>query len=93
MFLSLQDWAKPGPYDQPMVNTLRRKKDKDTSAAVVDSISSMNSNSSPLSGLASISTSTPAPTELQTPNPTTSIEENNRTVAAPLKVHFNFYFL
>ena len=25
----LQDWAKPGPYDQPMVNTLRRKKDKE----------------------------------------------------------------
>ncbi|XP_051999749.1 protein MTSS 1-like isoform X5 [Xyrauchen texanus] len=22
-----QDWAKPGPYDQPMVNTLRRKKE------------------------------------------------------------------
>uniref|UniRef100_A0A673CUR5 Protein MTSS 1-like n=1 Tax=Sphaeramia orbicularis TaxID=375764 RepID=A0A673CUR5_9TELE len=29
-----KDWAKPGPYDQPMVNTLRRKKDKDTSAVV-----------------------------------------------------------
>ncbi|KAJ8013369.1 hypothetical protein DPEC_G00052550 [Dallia pectoralis] len=25
---SWKDWAKPGPYDQPMVNTLRRKKDK-----------------------------------------------------------------
>ncbi|XP_028274781.1 metastasis suppressor protein 1-like isoform X1 [Parambassis ranga] len=25
---SLQDWAKPGPYDQPMVNTLKRSKDK-----------------------------------------------------------------
>ncbi|XP_055780551.1 protein MTSS 1-like isoform X3 [Salvelinus fontinalis] len=24
-----KDWAKPGPYDQPMVNTLRRRKDKD----------------------------------------------------------------
>ncbi|KAL0962320.1 hypothetical protein UPYG_G00338590 [Umbra pygmaea] len=23
-----KDWAKPGPYDQPMVNTLRRPKDK-----------------------------------------------------------------
>uniref|UniRef100_A0A8C8CP10 Metastasis suppressor protein 1 n=1 Tax=Oncorhynchus tshawytscha TaxID=74940 RepID=A0A8C8CP10_ONCTS len=23
-----QDWAKPGPYDQPMVNTLRRTKEK-----------------------------------------------------------------
>ncbi|XP_062387510.1 protein MTSS 1-like isoform X2 [Sardina pilchardus] len=24
---SWKDWAKPGPYDQPMVNTLRKKKD------------------------------------------------------------------
>ncbi|XP_005752094.1 metastasis suppressor protein 1 isoform X2 [Pundamilia nyererei] len=23
-----QDWAKPGPYDQPMVNTLKRSKDR-----------------------------------------------------------------
>lgn len=26
--LSAQDWAKPGPYDQPLVNTLQRRKDK-----------------------------------------------------------------
>ncbi|CDQ76155.1 unnamed protein product [Oncorhynchus mykiss] len=26
--LCLSDWAKPGPYDQPMVNTLRRTKEK-----------------------------------------------------------------
>ncbi|MEQ2180708.1 hypothetical protein GOODEAATRI_003972 [Goodea atripinnis] len=25
---STTDWAKPGPYDQPMVNTLRRSKDR-----------------------------------------------------------------
>ncbi|KAF2976341.1 hypothetical protein EK904_011333 [Melospiza melodia maxima] len=25
---SPQDWAKPGPYDQPVVNTLQRRKDK-----------------------------------------------------------------
>uniref|UniRef100_A0A8C7M0V8 MTSS I-BAR domain containing 1 n=1 Tax=Oncorhynchus kisutch TaxID=8019 RepID=A0A8C7M0V8_ONCKI len=25
---STRDWAKPGPYDQPMVNTLRRTKEK-----------------------------------------------------------------
>ncbi|XP_028841155.1 protein MTSS 1-like isoform X2 [Denticeps clupeoides] len=25
-----KDWARPGPYDQPMVNTLRRKKEKET---------------------------------------------------------------
>uniref|UniRef100_A0A665T6A9 Protein MTSS 1-like n=1 Tax=Echeneis naucrates TaxID=173247 RepID=A0A665T6A9_ECHNA len=30
---SWKDWAKPGPYDQPMVNTLRRKKDKETPAS------------------------------------------------------------
>lgn len=24
----LQDWAKPGPYDQSMVNTLKRSKDR-----------------------------------------------------------------
>ncbi|NWS48329.1 MTSS1 protein, partial [Probosciger aterrimus] len=26
--LSWKDWAKPGPYDQPMVNTLQRRKEK-----------------------------------------------------------------
>lgn len=25
---SVQDWAKPGPYDQPLVNTLQRRKEK-----------------------------------------------------------------
>lgn len=25
---SWKDWAKPGPYDQPLVNTLQRRKDK-----------------------------------------------------------------
>uniref|UniRef100_A0A8C6NQL4 MTSS I-BAR domain containing 1 n=1 Tax=Nothobranchius furzeri TaxID=105023 RepID=A0A8C6NQL4_NOTFU len=43
-----QDWAKPGPYDQPMVNTLRRRKDK--SAPAVES--SINSGNSPPSGSA-----------------------------------------
>lgn len=89
-FLSLKDWAKPGPYDQPMVNTLRRKKDKET-PAVVDSNISMNSDSSPLSGPTAISTSTPVPAALQTPNP--SVEEKNRTMAATLKVCFNLYIL
>uniref|UniRef100_A0A8C6UMW1 MTSS I-BAR domain containing 1 n=1 Tax=Neogobius melanostomus TaxID=47308 RepID=A0A8C6UMW1_9GOBI len=47
-----KDWAKPGPYDQPMVNTLRRKKDKD-GPSVVDSngthsVSSENGSSSTL---------------------------------------------
>ncbi|XP_029359722.1 protein MTSS 1-like isoform X7 [Echeneis naucrates] len=41
-----KDWAKPGPYDQPMVNTLRRKKDKET-PAVIESNGSMSSDSGP----------------------------------------------
>ncbi|XP_026226825.1 protein MTSS 1-like isoform X2 [Anabas testudineus] len=82
---SWKDWAKPGPYDQPMVNTLRRKKDKETTGIAVDSNSTMNSASSPLSGLALISPSTPAPAELQTPNSSASVKEKNRTPAATLK--------
>ncbi|XP_041797609.1 protein MTSS 1-like isoform X6 [Chelmon rostratus] len=74
---SWKDWAKPGPYDQPMVNTLRRKKDKET-PAVLDTNGSVSNDSSP----ASISTSAPAPA-LQT---SASVEEKNRTAAAPLKV-------
>ncbi|KAM7382635.1 hypothetical protein PAMP_002358 [Pampus punctatissimus] len=74
---SWKDWAKPGPYDQPMVNTLRRKKDKET-PPIVDSNGSMSSESNP----ASISTTAPAPAALQTPSP---VEEKNRTMAAPLK--------
>ncbi|XP_029307254.1 protein MTSS 1-like isoform X2 [Cottoperca gobio] len=70
---SWKDWAKPGPYDQPMVNTLRRKKDKGP-PAVVDINSSVSNGSSPAM------TSTAAPATLQT-----SVEEKNRTVAAPLK--------
>lgn len=66
---SWKDWAKPGPYDQPMVNTLRRKKDKET-PAIVDSNGNMSSESNP------------APAALQTPSP---VEEKNRNVAAPLK--------
>ncbi|KAL7393636.1 hypothetical protein ABVT39_013876 [Epinephelus coioides] len=78
---SWKDWAKPGPYDQPMVNTLRRKKDKEM-PAVVDSNGSVSNDSSPSSGPASISTSAPAPAALQT---SASVEEKNRAVAAPLK--------
>uniref|UniRef100_A0A672FL69 MTSS I-BAR domain containing 1 n=1 Tax=Salarias fasciatus TaxID=181472 RepID=A0A672FL69_SALFA len=43
---SWKDWAKPGPYDQPMVNTLRRKKDKE-SPAVVDSNGNVGTDSGP----------------------------------------------
>ncbi|XP_068591895.1 protein MTSS 1-like isoform X2 [Cebidichthys violaceus] len=70
---SWKDWAKPGPYDQPMVNTLRRKKDKET-PAVVDSKGSANNDGS--------RSSAPALAALQT---SSSVEEKNRTLAAPLK--------
>ncbi|KAK6327174.1 hypothetical protein J4Q44_G00028190 [Coregonus suidteri] len=33
-----KDWAKPGPYDQPMVNTLRRRKDKEPAPAYISSV-------------------------------------------------------
>ncbi|XP_055065517.2 protein MTSS 1 isoform X11 [Misgurnus anguillicaudatus] len=36
---SEKDWAKPGPYDQPMVNTLRRKKEP---KEIVDANSTSN---------------------------------------------------
>lgn len=73
-----QDWAKPGPYDQPMVNTLRRKKDKDA-PAVLDSNGGVGSDGGP----ASVPASLPAPAALQT---SASVEEKSRSVAAPLKV-------
>ncbi|XP_035485711.2 protein MTSS 1-like isoform X8 [Scophthalmus maximus] len=76
-----KDWAKPGPYDQPMVNTLRRKKDKET-PAVIDSNGNMNSDGSQSSGPASTSARAP----LQTPGSSASVEERSRTVAAPLKL-------
>uniref|UniRef100_A0A1A7WRE4 Metastasis suppressor 1 n=1 Tax=Iconisemion striatum TaxID=60296 RepID=A0A1A7WRE4_9TELE len=67
-----KDWAKPGPYDQPMVNTLRRKKDKNAPAVE----SSINSGSSPPSG------SAPSPAVIQT---LSLLEERNRILSAPLK--------
>ncbi|XP_058503725.1 protein MTSS 1-like isoform X2 [Solea solea] len=78
---SWKDWAKPGPYDQPMVNTLRRKKDKET-PAVICSDGNMNSDGNQTSGPSSVSSSAPARAALQTP---TSVEDKRRTVAAPLK--------
>ncbi|XP_034064492.1 protein MTSS 1-like isoform X12 [Gymnodraco acuticeps] len=77
MAAETKDWAKPGPYDQPMVNTLRRKKDKGT-PTIVDSNGSLSNNSS----LALTSTSAPPLAALQT---SVSMEEKNRTVAAQLK--------
>ncbi|XP_068425474.1 protein MTSS 1-like isoform X11 [Clinocottus analis] len=67
-----QDWAKPGPYDQPMVNTLRRKKDKEPPAVVDSNGSASNDSSRSAMPTSALQTSAPA-------------EEKNRTVAAPLK--------
>lgn len=74
---SWKDWAKPGPYDQPMVNTLRRKKDKEA-PTVVDSNGSMSNGSIP----GSSSTTAPSPAATQT---SALVEEKNRSMAAPLK--------
>ncbi|MEQ2248500.1 hypothetical protein ILYODFUR_019720, partial [Ilyodon furcidens] len=62
---SWKDWAKPGPYDQPMVNTLRRRRDKQA-PAVVDNNGSINGGNSPSSGQTSISA--PPPAQIQTPS-------------------------
>lgn len=75
-----------------MVNTLRRKKDKDT-PAVIDTNGSMNIDSSQSSVPALISTSTQAPAMLQTPSSLASVEEKSRTVAAPLKVSYSLHLL
>uniref|UniRef100_A0A674NFH9 MTSS I-BAR domain containing 1 n=1 Tax=Takifugu rubripes TaxID=31033 RepID=A0A674NFH9_TAKRU len=64
---SWKDWAKPGPYDQPMVNTLRRKKDKDL-ATVPNMNGSVNDSSLAM-------TLTQAPAALQT---SISVEERNK---------------
>ncbi|XP_077432361.1 protein MTSS 1-like isoform X2 [Vanacampus margaritifer] len=73
---SWKDWAKPGPYDQPMVNTLRKKKDKGP-PVVMDS----NGATSRESGAAqSLSTATPVRAEMQTPQKVL-VEERNRTAS------------
>ncbi|KAM6909783.1 protein MTSS 1-like isoform 2-T2 [Xenentodon cancila] len=77
---SWKDWAKPGPYDQPMVNTLRRKKDKETPAAV-DNNGTITGGNGP--SLGQTSTSVPSPAAPQTPSQS---EEKNRTMSTPLKV-------
>ncbi|XP_061531195.1 protein MTSS 1-like isoform X6 [Phycodurus eques] len=73
-----KDWAKPGPYDQPMVNTLRKKKDKGP-PAVLDSNGVTGRESSAPQNL---STTTPALSEMHTPQKV-SLDEKNRT--APIK--------
>ncbi|KAM9310107.1 protein MTSS 1-like [Pholidichthys leucotaenia] len=83
---SWKDWAKPGPYDQPMVNTLRKKKDKEA-PAVVESNGSMNTVSTPPSGQTTVSTPAPAPPPAvqQTPGQSALVEEKNKNVPAPLR--------
>eukprot|EP00066_Takifugu_rubripes_P014517 XP_011603783.1 PREDICTED: metastasis suppressor protein 1 isoform X5 [Takifugu rubripes] len=71
---SWKDWAKPGPYDQPMVNTLRRKKDKDL-ATVPNINGSVNDSSLAM-------TLTQAPAALQT---SISVEERNKALIPPVK--------
>ncbi|KAM8871015.1 protein MTSS 1-like isoform 6-T6 [Spinachia spinachia] len=81
MAAETKDWAKPGPYDQPMVNTLRRKRGKET-PAVVDINGNASYDSSRFTGPALTPTSAPPLAVLQT---SASVEENNRSVVAPLK--------
>lgn len=74
----VQDWAKPGPYDQPMVNTLRRRKAKDTSAGLDSNSSSWSSGQA--------STSAPSPQGLKTSGQS---EERNGVIPAAVKVSFS----
>nr|XP_057909468.1 protein MTSS 1-like isoform X8 [Doryrhamphus excisus] len=75
-----QDWAKPGPYDQPMVNTLRKKKDKGPPAVVDYNGGTGTESTAPqnLSTRTPTPTPTPAPAELQTPQKA-SVQGRNRT--------------
>nr|XP_057909465.1 protein MTSS 1-like isoform X5 [Doryrhamphus excisus] len=77
---SWKDWAKPGPYDQPMVNTLRKKKDKGPPAVVDYNGGTGTESTAPqnLSTRTPTPTPTPAPAELQTPQKA-SVQGRNRT--------------
>uniref|UniRef100_A0A8C5ESK8 Metastasis suppressor protein 1-like n=1 Tax=Gouania willdenowi TaxID=441366 RepID=A0A8C5ESK8_GOUWI len=77
-----KDWAKPGPYDQPMVNTLRRKKDKDT-PAMLDSHWLMTNDSGPLSGQTLVSCSAPAASPSH--SHAALMDEMSLAAAAPFK--------
>ncbi|XP_030227263.1 protein MTSS 1 isoform X5 [Gadus morhua] len=57
---SWKDWAKPGPYDQPMVNTLRRRKDKDHPLGPVDPNAEGQRTSAPATPVSAPPTSAPA---------------------------------
>ena len=60
MCVCVQDWAKPGPYDQPMVNTLRRRKDKDHPLGPVDPNAEGQRTSAPATPVSAPPTSAPA---------------------------------
>ncbi|KAM9807331.1 protein MTSS 1-like isoform 9-T10 [Syngnathus typhle] len=75
---SWKDWAKPGPYDQPMVNTLRKKKDKGPPVVMESNGVTGRESSAPQS----LSTSTPAPPDLHAPQKV-ALEERNRTPLKP----------
>ncbi|XP_034031131.1 protein MTSS 1-like [Thalassophryne amazonica] len=79
---SWKDWAKPGPYDMPVVNTLRRRKDKEAQP-VLDSNGCVNSDNGLPPTSASMSNSVLARSGLQTP--VTSVEEKKWNIAAPVK--------
>ncbi|XP_054897797.1 protein MTSS 1-like isoform X4 [Poeciliopsis prolifica] len=74
-----KDWAKPGPYDQPMVNTLRRRKDKEALGGVENNGSVNGGNIPPSS---QTSNSAPPPAQIQTPS---QQEEKNRIMKADLE--------
>ncbi|XP_061675256.1 protein MTSS 1-like isoform X2 [Syngnathoides biaculeatus] len=72
---SWKDWAKPGPYDQPMVNTLRKKKDKGPPAPLdINGVTGRESGAPQ-----NLPTTTPALSEMHSPQKV-SVEEKNRTV-------------
>ncbi|XP_051921706.1 protein MTSS 1-like isoform X8 [Hippocampus zosterae] len=70
-----KDWAKPGPYDQPMINTLRKKKDKGPPVIMDNNGVAGRESSTPQS----LATATLAPAEMPQK---VSREERNRTTPA-----------
>ncbi|XP_019728504.1 metastasis suppressor protein 1-like isoform X3 [Hippocampus comes] len=72
---SWKDWAKPGPYDQPMINTLRKKKDKGPPVVMDNHGVAGRESSAPQS----LATATLAPAEMPQK---VSREERNRTTPA-----------
>ncbi|XP_051921703.1 protein MTSS 1-like isoform X6 [Hippocampus zosterae] len=72
---SWKDWAKPGPYDQPMINTLRKKKDKGPPVIMDNNGVAGRESSTPQS----LATATLAPAEMPQK---VSREERNRTTPA-----------